>query len=166
MSAVSSRPKYWLVANALVFVFVETAGYVYLGDTPVAATAFFHLLFSIVFFGFFSAFYAGSVYVIAQNPWLRDVRDMKVFGAGNYMAWLFLQDEEEWFVYTTIIGVLVTVLFGTPLFLLFADGHINTPNSYIGFCAACLLLGLSVWSFWEGYWKPKCARMEHEHQTG
>jgi len=62
------RPRYWLVANLLFFVIIEAAGYMFWGDTVVAATAFFYLLFSFLFFGFFFAFYAMSVYVSEQNP--------------------------------------------------------------------------------------------------
>jgi len=127
------------------------------GDTVMAATAFFYLLFTFLFFGFFFAFYAMSVYVSEQNPWLREVRDMKASNAGNwmYMPWLLVHDEEQWGVYTTIMDILFTVIFGTMLFLLFTDGHISIQNSYIGFCVACFFLGLLIWSFWKGYWEPK-----------
>lgn len=151
------RPRCWLLTNLLFFVIIETVGYIFWGDTPTAATAFFYLLFSFLFFGIFFSFYAMNVYVSKQNSWLREVRGMKPFRANYrmYMAWLFVHDEERWVVYTTIMDILFTVIFGAMLFLLFTDGHISIQNSSIGFCAACLFLGLLVWSFWEGYWKPR-----------
>jgi len=82
---------------------------------------------------------------------------MKASSAGNwmYMPWLLVHDEELWGIYTTIMDILFTVIFGAMFFLLFTDGHIGIQNSYIGFCVSCFFLGLLVWSFWEGYWKPK-----------
>ena len=149
--------KYWLATNLLFFIIIETVGYIFWGDTPTAATAFFYLLFSFLFFGFFFSFYAMNVYVSEQNPWLREVKGMKTFRANDrmYMAWLLVHDEERWGVYTTIIDILFTVVLGTLLFVGLTDGHISIQNSSIGFCVACFFLGLLVWSFWKGYWKPK-----------
>jgi len=151
------RPRYWLSTNLLFFVIIEAVGYIFWGDTAMAATALFYLLFSFLFFGFFFSFYAINAYVSEHNPWLREVRGMKPFRANDrmYMVWLLVHDEERWGVYTTIIDILFTVVLGTLLFLLFTDGHISIQNSSIGFCVACFFLGLLVWSFWEDYWKLK-----------
>jgi len=98
-----------------------------------------------------------NVYVSEQNPWLREVMGMKPFRANDrmYMVWLLVHDEERWGVYTTIMDIIFTVVLGTLLFLVLTDGFISIQNSSIGFCVACLFLSFLVWSFWEGYWKPK-----------
>lgn len=145
----------WLLTVFLLFMLIETLGYIF-WNTFAGAVAGYTLLFSFIFFGFFFVSYSGSVFQALVNPWVSNVERMEgpCFNP-MYMAWLFENDRRQWAAYTTVLSVLFTPLFGIILFILFTDGKVTFENSVIGFSIGCVFLGVLALSWYKGFWKPR-----------
>lgn len=145
----------WLLTVFLLFMLIETLGYIF-RNTFAGAIAGYTLLFSFIFFGVFFASYAGGAFQASVNPWVSKVKRMeRALFNPIYMAWLFENDMRLWAAYTTVTSVLFTPLFGILLFHIFTYGKVAFENSVIGFFTGCVFLGVLALSWYKGFWKPR-----------
>lgn len=146
----------WLSTPLLLFILIETVGFLYWGDTFAGAAALLSLLFGTAFFGFFVLSYLASVFQAMVTPWVNEVRRMEgpCFNP-MYLAWLFENDRREWAAMITVLDVLFSPLLGIILFAVISGGFFSFESSFTGFCIACFFLGVLSLSFYKGFWKPR-----------
>lgn len=149
----------WLSTAFLLFILVETAGFIF-RNTFAGPASIFSLLFSLVFFGIFGLSYIGNAFQAAVNPWVSDVEEMEgpCFNP-MYMTWLFENDRLDWAAYTTLVGALFAPLIGALLFYATAGDYFSFEDAFMGFCVACVFLAVLGLSWFKGfctrYWKTK-----------
>lgn len=152
---VTMQVNYWLLAVSLLFILIETVGFIF-WNTFAGAIALFSILFSFIFFGFHLLSYISCVFQANVNPWVSDVDRMEWHCFNPmYLTWLFENNRREWAAYTTLIDALLTPFFGIILFYFITNGKFNFEDSSTGFFVSCGFLAMLALCWYKGFWKPR-----------
>lgn len=148
----------WLLTVLLLFILIETVGFVFRG-TFAGASALFSLLFSFIFLGLQIFSYISCAFYAEVNPWVGNVERMEWHPFNPmYMIWLFENNRREWAAYTILINALLTLPLGSSLLLclsFFTYGYVTFENSLVGFLIGCGFLYMLALSWYKGFWKPR-----------
>jgi len=149
-----------VVTLILIFVFGILYGFSYDGMlSPFGSALVLFFAFSLFFLGFFGLSHLLSSWSLESNPWVVDVKEMDRWFNPMYDPWLFYHEHKKWAKWNTLISLVLTVLFGTPIWVVFTfipSPPPNNPenswtNSWTGWAIATTLMTLFAFSWYLYY---------------
>ena len=149
MNSLLKRSLVFLIVSLiLIFVFGILYGFSYDGMlSPFGSALALFVTFSLFFLGFFGLLHLLSSNLLESNPWVVDANEMDRWFNPMYDTWLYYHDHKKWAKWNTLFSLVLTVLFGTSIWLVFTI--LSAPptipenswtNSWTGWAIATALM--------------------------